>query len=140
MMERTVKRAKRKIKKSEWSETSQNPIDFLDCDPKNLITKKLHYANGFGLFAGRKFVENEFIVNYRGVHVDNNNDDNDYVYTYDYMGTYYGIDARHPDSGCARYINDMDAHHEPNCKPIVKVFEDGQRTICFRATRDISKG
>ena len=128
-----------------------DPSIYLESDPPGFITKPVDYISenlgrAIGLFADRDFKSGEFLLNYRG---ERNNDApiNPYVYEYECTSTSTSgrqmscIDARNPESGLGRFINDKDPHHHANCKPIVTPLDNGtSSTISFVALTHINKG
>lgn len=107
-------------------------------DPTGFEKKPIDFAAGYGLFVTKSFENNEFLLNYRGKHSDEAPVSN-YVYEYHVGSKSCFIDATAESSGLARYINDTDPFHKPNCKPVVTFYKNAS-TITFIAIRDINSG
>ena len=117
---------------------------YLNEDPPGISRRETDYSGGFGLFADRQFDKDEYIINYRGLHVDEA-EAGPYVYNYALNGTTTKcIDAGDENSGLGRFINDIDPFTEANCEAkILRYYTDDTEmmsTIYFRALHDINIG
>ena len=129
---------------------SLNEYDYLEEDPAGFEIKQVNAHVGLGLFAEKPIPCGHFIVNYRGKTIDYTTlQDLDerkqtYVFYYKHEGKNFAIDASDPDSGIARYINDVDFYTNANCRPKRRLLanEKGGFTvlIAFFAVADIKAG
>ena len=145
--QRKTKPTKRVIEPVEPSESKQPVQQYLTEDPPGFILKFVESVNGYGLFVDKPIRNGEYIINYRGVHIqDKDAIENPYVYAYTFKRAHFCIDARNKFSGLARYINDVDYYtDQPNCKPIFTELKSSNKdspasTVSFIALRDIEIG
>lgn len=118
-----------------------DPLDYLDCDPLQLVRRDCPEIEGFGLFADKEFKKDEFLINYRGKHSLTHPNVGTYVFAVQKPKRF--VDATEEDSGLARYINDKDPFHPVNCKAVTTntlLEAPLDITIAFFAVRDIQKG
>jgi hypothetical protein len=121
------------------------PEDFVDNDPIDVFEIKPVPKAGMGLFARKSFATGDFLLNYRGIfRDDSSNEASEYTFGFVYQGINKCVDASAPNSGLARYINDVDWEKKPNCKCKLYKFNDasGEQQCCIeiRAVRNIEIG
>ena len=115
----------------------QNYLNFQEKDPDDFYISETPFA-GFGLFAARFFEKGEFLLNYRGdCRTGSVNDGIDVFDTG--KPEHLAIDATDRKDSSARYVNDVDPYHLPNCYPMRKVNDCGKVLITFFASRHIDK-
>ena len=116
------------------------PFDFLESDPPHFEIKPVLKA-GFGLFTTRSFQKHEFIINYRGDFIDQQNS-TDNIYSIETGAPeHVTVDASKRTECLGRYINDVDPFHAQNCRT-VKIYNNNRSrwTIGIFATKNISSG
>lgn len=137
-VKRKTNRPTRRQPESVEERMRQESSQFLTTDPVGLRKTWIDSLQGFGLVTENAIEKGSFIVNYRGPLIDDTEGDI-FIYAFRYGGKSYCIDARDPESGLGRFINDMDRYVKANCKANVTVHET-QPIISFTAIRDIQAG
>ncbi|XP_038062636.1 uncharacterized protein LOC119733132 [Patiria miniata] len=109
-------------------------------DKRSFQQRYINDIIGYGLFTTTPFQQGDFLLEYRGQVsqvVDNDEASNMYEFIYQHNGVDYRVDASHPDSCQARYINDEPK--QPNCK-MKKIVIDNSPHLCLFALHHIDAG
>ena len=116
----------------------QNPRNYLDVDPDDLMVKETPHA-GKGLFARRFFEKGEFVCNYRGERKQTLDIDSIYIFDCG-KPDFIKIDATDQLHCIGRYINDIDPFHLPNCYPRKDYDDKGDVIISFYCSKNVTEG
>ncbi|XP_056016478.1 serine-aspartate repeat-containing protein F-like [Ostrea edulis] len=131
--------AKRKIRKRKVEESLLLNSEQRESDEKeNFEAKFINEEIGQGVFAKKKFIEGEILLEYRGELIEGDFDfeDDTYVFQLHFKRKQFCIDATENRS-FGRLLNDE--HKKPNCKATI-IEEDGKPHVYFVAVRDINTG
>ena len=112
---------------------------WIEKDPEEKFVVGDCGAKGKGLFVRQDVNKGDFLLFYRGNRLDkesyrkiSQDEDNSYVFVNEKHNLY--IDAKDPNSGLARFINDC-SNEKPNCDPKLYIDTKGQKQIKIAAIK-----